>query len=680
MCGIFGFVVTPQSGFEWRRFRSLLDHLFLLSESRGKDAAGLALIGGGEINVLKRPLRAGSLLRSDEYRSLVNRFQVAGVTAVQDTRAVIGHARMVTNGTEETHENNQPVIKEGMVCLHNGIVVNDADLWSQFSCLQREFEVDTEVIISLVQHYRRQPLPVVDAVTAAFRHLKGANSVAMLANDLNGIVLATTNGSLFYALSHSRQALIFVSEKYILEQIVEHDVLKDLFAGVPVVQVMPGDGYAFAFNNCADGLVPYPFQLDADPNSGHDLPQRQVIQTIRDERPAAVSRSRRVLLSEWSERDAAENDRHVAAVNAAVKTLRRCTRCLLPETFPFIEYDEQGVCNYCRSYQVIPPQGEEALRELVAPHRKASGEPDCLVPLSGGRDSSFGLHYIKHVLKMNPVAYTYDWGMVTDLARRNISRMCGALGVEHLLLSADIRRKRENIRKNVSAWLKKPDLGTVPLFMAGDKQFFYFANMLKKQMRIGLVFFSQNDMERTDFKSGFCGVDENYQKQIYWHLSALNQVRMALYYARQFARNPAYLNSSVLDTVFAFASYYLIPRDFVLLYRYVPWNEIFFTDTLRREYDWELAKDTTTTWRIGDGTASFYNYIYYAMAGFTENDTLRSHQIRQGMITREEALSHIERENQPRYESMLWYCRTIGIDLKATLKAINAAPKRFQAG
>jgi hypothetical protein len=673
MCGIFGFVATPQSQFEWRRFRSLLDDLFLLSESRGKDAAGLAAVTPEAITVLKRPLRARSLLHSAEYRTLVNRVQVAGVTAGHETLAVIGHARMVTNGTEETHENNQPVIKDGMVCLHNGIVVNDAAVWPQFPDLRRDFEVDTEAIISLVQHYRRQELPLVNAVTAAFRHLQGANSVALLTNDRNGVVLASTNGSLFFALSPSGQELIFVSEKYILEQTLQHETLKDLFAGATVIQVVPGDGYAFAFND----LRPVHFRLDAGQPSGYDLPPRRTAQAVHDLRPAAPNRAPRMTSSGWTDRDAAANAVCVEQVNAAVQTLRRCSRCLLPETFPFIDYDEQGVCNYCRRYQVIQPQGEEALHKLVEPYRKSSGEPDCLVPLSGGRDSSFGLHYLKRVLGLNPVAYTYDWGMVTDLARRNISRMCGALGIEHILLSADIRKKRENIRKNVSAWLKHPDLGTVPLFMAGDKQFFYYANLLKKQMNIHLVFFSQNDMERTDFKSGFCGIDDNYQKQFYWHLSALNQGRMALYYARQFAQNPAYLNSSLLDTAFGFVSYYLIPRDFVLLYRYLPWNEAHFSDTLRREYDWELASDTTTTWRIGDGTASFYNYIYYHMAGFTENDTLRSHQIRQGMITREDALARVAQENQPRYEAMLWYCNTVGIDLKAAITAINNAPKRF---
>ena len=61
-------------------------------------------------------------------------------------------------------------------------------------------------------------------------------------------------------------------------------------------------------------------------------------------------------------------------------------------------------------------------------------------------------------------------------------------------------------------------------------------------------------------------------------------------------------------------------------------------------YDWEYAPDTTTSWRVGDGTAAFYNYVNYIMAGFTEHDTFRSNQIREGQISRDEALSLVEIE------------------------------------
>jgi tRNA(Ile)-lysidine synthase TilS/MesJ len=100
--------------------------------------------------------------------------------------------------------------------------------------------------------------------------------------------------------------------------------------------------------------------------------------------------------------------------------------------------------------------GEQALLDAVAPFRSTDGSPDVIVAFSGGRDSSYGLHYVKKHLGMNPVAFTYDWGMVTDLARRNQARVCGKLGVEHILRSADIVAKRRFVRKNVEAARRSP--------------------------------------------------------------------------------------------------------------------------------------------------------------------------------------------------------------------------------
>ena len=170
---------------------------------------------------------------------------------------------------------------------------------------------------------------------------------------------------------------------------------------------------------------------------------------------------------------------HVKVCKSDIASIIRCTKCLLPETFPFIAYDDKGKCNYCSSYEPMKLFGAKAFKKEVQSYKsKSKGNHDCLLPLSGGRDSCYTLHYVKEELGMNTIAFSYDWGMLTDLARRNQSRMCGKLGVEHILISADIRKKRKNINKNVTAWLKKQHLGTIPLFMAGDKQYFYYANLL----------------------------------------------------------------------------------------------------------------------------------------------------------------------------------------------------------
>jgi glutamine---fructose-6-phosphate transaminase (isomerizing) len=293
--------------------------------------------------------------------------------------------------------------------------------------------------------------------------------------------------------------------------------------------------------------------------------------------------------------------------------------------------------------------------------------------LSGGRDSSYGLHCMKKELGMNPIAYSYDWGMVTDLGRRNQARMCGQLGVEHILISADIRRKRDNIRRNIEAWLLKPHLGMIPLFMAGDKHFFYHANQLREKTGIKLVVFCENPLEKTNFKTGFLGIREGGQRL--YDMARLQKLKLNLANLREFIRNPSYLNRSLLDTALGFGSAYLLRHDYLFLFRYIPWQEEEIDRTLLGTYAWETCPDTPSTWRIGDGTAAFYNYIYATVAGFTEFDTFRSNQIREGVMTRERALALVEVENRPRLPSMRAYAELIGFDLELAMHAIQSIPK-----
>jgi hypothetical protein len=262
--------------------------------------------------------------------------------------------------------------------------------------------------------------------------------------------------------------------------------------------------------------------------------------------------------------------------------------------------------------------------------------------------------------------------MVTDLARRNTARLCGKMGVQNILVSADIKKKRDNIRKNVSAWLKKPNLGMIPLFMAGDKHFFKIVNQLKQQTGIRLDLWSANPLENTDFKSGLCGVSPDFGKSRVDYLSWNRKFHLLAYYMACFVENPSYINASLLDTAQAFLSYYIEPRrDFFFMFSHMEWNEDEVNKVIIGDYDFELSPDSPSSWRIGDGTAPFYNYIYMLANGFTEFDTFRSNQIREGHITREKAMEAILVENRPRALSLRWYLDTVGLDFDSVIKRVN---------
>lgn len=357
--------------------------------------------------------------------------------------------------------------------------------------------------------------------------------------------------------------------------------------------------------------------------------------------------------------------------------LRRCSKCLLPHTMTYIDFDGDGVCNYCRTHKRIAVQGEEALRRRLEPYRRPDRDYDCIVPFSGGRDSAYGLHYVKNVLGMRPVAYTYDWGVLTDLGRRNQARICGHLGVEHIIISADIRAKRLNVRRNLAAWLKRPELGMIPILMAGDKQLMHHAVTLKKQLGIRPLLFSYgNGLEDGFFKIGFSGIRMTASKP-HQQLAVADKLRLAAYYAGQYARNPSYINRSLLDTMYAFYSIFMLTDDSIHLFNYIPWDEKELLRTIIDEYGWESEPETAATWRIDDGTSPFYNYIYMAVAGFTEFETFRSIQVREGTLGREEALARVREENRPRFKEIEWYADIIGFDPDQAVAGVNAIPVMY---
>ena len=666
MCGIFGVVGVLNEDFSKKDYKNCLDNLFVLSESRGKEASGFAY-KSNKINYLKTPHRASRLVKSKVYNDEITNYLISE----NKLHSTIGHSRLVTNGYEQDNENNQPVAKNGIVGVHNGIIVNDSDLWSKYSEETKTSELDSELIPTLISRFEKKGDNIIVAIQKFYSEIMGIANFAFYHSSVEGLILSTNNGSIYYVSCSKSKAFIFASERFILNTLIDESNLS--FKKENVKQLLPKE--ILLVNESANICL-----VNKNNNSYKDnitKKERLKFVEIKEGVKGKVHVNKSLEHSFVSIPKTFEKE--INKRTNSISKLKRCSKCVLPETFPFISFDNIGVCNYCNNYTKLIFKGKNEFSKLLNSYRSTTKKKhDCLVPFSGGRDSSYALHYLVKELGLNPIAFSYDWGMLTDLARRNQSRMCGELGVEHVLISADIRKKRKNIRKNVSAWLKRPNLGTIPLFMAGDKQYFYYANLLMKQNDLKLSVMGENMLETTRFKTGFCGIRPHFENEKTYSLTTGDKLKMLKFYSKEYLLNPAYINSSLLDTLDAFKSYYIMSHQNLNMFDYLPWIESDVENVLISQYDWETDPGTKSTWRIGDGTAAFYNYIYYVVAGFTENDTFRSNQIREGLITREEALKKIEIENQPRWDSIQWYCNTIVLDWKSVIKVINKIPTIYE--
>ena len=610
MCGIFGQISKYKINQE--KLNKLVKH----SEQRGIDSSGLIYLENNNYRIIRADYNIEKLLKK---------------TTPYESKIVLGHSRLITNGLED----NQPVVRDKICAIHNGIIVNEKEVWEKLT-VDRKYQIDSEVIVAIAEEHLKNKSEIAEISNKVLTLCRGVIACALVLPEYGKLLLFSNNGSLY--VGYSNEDIYFASERYALDQIHCQNIhqIKDeaLMLDIPTSDEAM---YIKDENHRTENLIPK-FQFNRNEEK---LLEFKTFEQIN---------------------------------------IKRCTKCILPETMPFIKFDKEGVCNYCHNYKPRnKPRPKEELFKLVESYRRPGKELDCIVPFSGGRDSCYGLHLIVKELEMKPVTYTYDWGMVTDLGRRNISQMCGDMGVENIIVAADISQKRKNIKMNLQAWLKSPHLGMMAMLTAGDKHFFRYVEDIKKQTGINLNLWGVNPLEVTHFKTGFLGIAPDFEeKRVYSH-GIMKQLR---YHSKRFKamlNSPGYFNSSLWDTLSGeYYRSFTEKQDYYHIFDYWSWDEKIVNETLINQYDWETAIDTSTTWRIGDGTAGFYNYVYYTVAGFTEHDTFRSNQIREGQLTREKALELVENENQPRYQNIRWYLDALGLDFEEVINIVNSIPKLYK--
>tara|TARA_B100001250_G_C19776782_1_gene779934 strand:+ start:10 stop:1917 length:1908 start_codon:yes stop_codon:yes gene_type:complete len=628
MCGIYGFY-SSENLINKNNKKTIFQKLWFQSENRGKEACGITFLQNKELSTKKFNTSSTEAFNTIEFKSEINKY-----LNKEENSLLIGHSRLQTDGDRDNQDNNQPIVSEDnkSVLLHNGIICNFEDLFNK-NKLKKETELDSEYLLkrldSLLANKNFE-----ESAKQLFDEIEGEATI--IYTDKENILLATNCGNLYYKFNTETFEIVFASEKIFLNDL-------DVNLGkLKTEKLHPGSFLLLNINE--NTSISGSLNLSKATSTYH-LP------LISEIKPSKTSF--------WKDLD-----------------IQRCSKGILNEKMPFIEFDEEGVSNYSKSFQPIEKKPIKELEIILDGYRSNNIEkPDCVVGFSGGRDSSYLLDLLVTKYNMTPIAVTYEWGMVSDLARRNQARICGSLGVEHIIVSADIPENRKDINKYVSAWLKKPHLGMVPLFMAGDKKYFNVLNEVSKKYDTDLIIFGNAPYEFTDFKTGFAGIKPNFKDSnrlgsILEMPNISPKIKLSYFYFQEVIKNRGYWNKSIVNGVFAFKDSYFSSKDYIYFYDYEPWDEDKINNHLINTYNWEIDETIPSSWRIGDGTAPFYNFIYKAMAGFSEHDTFRNNQVLSGVLERDAALNIVSKENEPRFDKIKEYLDFIDLDFDKTIDRI----------
>jgi hypothetical protein len=138
------------------------------------------------------------------------------------------------------------------------------------------------------------------------------------------------------------------------------------------------------------------------------------------------------------------------AAAAPAAAIRICRRCVLDASIPGVRFDADGLCNHCRIHDRLTrlyPAGEIGRRDLerIAAAIRTHGRGktyDCVVGVSGGRDTSYCLHMTKEI-GLRPLAVHFDNGWDADVAKNNLRKLCTAMDVDLHTVIADWEESRE---------------------------------------------------------------------------------------------------------------------------------------------------------------------------------------------------------------------------------------------
>lgn len=152
-----------------------------------------------------------------------------------------------------------------------------------------------------------------------------------------------------------------------------------------------------------------------------------------------------------------------------------CKKCVYPVSSAVsLSLNSEGICSGCRTYEqkrtIDWNERLELLIEDIEPYRKSSGY-ECIIGVSGGKDSYFQVHFVKEKLGLNPLLVTYNGNNYLDAGWENLQRMKTVFNVDHLIISPStdllIRMNRLCFRlMGDMNWQNHAGIATLPMQLA----------------------------------------------------------------------------------------------------------------------------------------------------------------------------------------------------------------------
>lgn len=352
--------------------------------------------------------------------------------------------------------------------------------------------------------------------------------------------------------------------------------------------------------------------------------------------------------------------------NIQVEQVSRCDTCVLPKTLKDISFDGRGRCSVCGDRQI--PPGTSPLQENYEPQlqaflddvrtRRVGHRYDCLVGISGGRDSTYLLHQLSRKHGLRCLAAYYRTPFTHSVIDENVRHAVKILNVPLIEMSINHERHRKVARDSCLLWKKKPSPELINLSCVVCKLVHRELYRIAQAHDVPTIVLGGNKYEEAQFLPAYVAGDEEAGAH-----SFLSQARKSLRVLRRgiaiLVKRPSIIRHLPMGVRASLM--YLTPHTSYLQLRYPgvraveyfyvrPYDEKDCVRTIREELDWKLPPDYKTDWRADCAFADLKNYMFLKTVGASYMDAFLSNMVRDGMISRDEALRRLAEEGTISWE------------------------------
>jgi N-acetyl sugar amidotransferase len=342
--------------------------------------------------------------------------------------------------------------------------------------------------------------------------------------------------------------------------------------------------------------------------------------------------------------------------------MKSCSKCVMPETTESLSFDDQGVCSVCRQVEykqtVIDWTARKTELLEIAQAAKLGNDYDCIVPFSGGKDSTFTLWYIVKELKLRPLVVRFDHGFMRTIIAENNLKTFRTLGVDVISFTPNWQVVRKLMfealrRRGDFCWHCHTGIFAYPMWVALEK-------------KIPLVIWGEPSAEYSSFY-GYDEVEEVDDRRFNSFVNlGINAEDMIGMLDNTISDYPVTARNLKPFTFPPVAELRKLKLRSTCLGSYIPWDVRSQVDLIKSELGWkgeevEGIPPEYSYEKIECFMQGVRDYIKFLKRGFGRTTHLVSIDIRNGRLSREAAEEMVREYDGKRPGSLDIFLKYLGL-------------------